>query len=141
MKSGKVARVIARAELAFVRDWHPNATIGLCNGAFDLFHVGHLRYLEGAAQLADILIVAVNSDISVQASKGPSRPIVPQQERMELLSALSAIDYLHLFDEKDVSEVLKALKPDFHIKGTDYTPQTVPEAPLVKRLGGEEDCR
>ena len=82
MKSGKVARVIARAELAFVRDWHPNATIGLCNGAFDLFHVGHLRYLEGAAQLADILIVAVNSDISVQASKGPSRPIVPQQERM-----------------------------------------------------------
>ena len=137
MKSGKVARVIARAELAFVRDWHPNATIGLCNGAFDLFHVGHLRYLEGAAQLADILIVAVNSDISVQASKGPSRPIVPQQERMELLSALSAIDYLHLFDEKDVSEVLKELKPDFHIKGTDYTPQTVPEAPLVKRLGGE----
>ena len=123
MKSGKVARVIARAELAFVRDWHPNATIGLCNGAFDLFHVGHLRYLEGAAQLADILIVAVNSDISVQASKGPSRPIVPQQERMELLSALSAIDYLHLFDEKDVSEVLKALKPDFHIKGTDYTPK------------------
>ena len=137
MKAAKVARIVSRDELSLMRQWHPGAKIGLCNGAFDLFHVGHLRYLEGAAQLADILVVAVNSDTSVRLSKGASRPIVPQLERLELLSALGSLDYLHVFDEKDVSAVLNALKPDYHIKGTDYTPQTVPEAALVSSLGGE----
>jgi len=137
VKNAQVARVISRKELPWVRNWHPHATIGLCNGAFDLFHVGHLRYLEGAAQLADVLIVAVNSDESVKALKGPDRPIIPENERMELLSAFSSLDYLHLFHEENVNEVLKALKPDFHIKGSDYTPDTVPEAALVASLGGK----
>ncbi|MBL91522.1 MAG: D-glycero-beta-D-manno-heptose 1-phosphate adenylyltransferase [Myxococcales bacterium] len=137
LKNARSARIISRAELAQVRVWHPNATIGLCNGAFDLFHVGHLRYLEGAAQMADILVVAVNSDASVQLSKGPQRPLVPESERLELLSSLASLDYLHLFQEKSVHDVLKALRPDFHIKGSDYTPETVPEAKLVQELGGE----
>ena len=136
MKSAKVARVLSRSELSWVRRWHPDATIGLCNGAFDLFHVGHLRYLEGAAQLADVLVVAVNDDASVRSLKGESRPIIPECERLELLSPLGAIDYLHLFSEENVHEVLKALKPDFHIKGSDYTVDNVPEAPLVQSLGG-----
>jgi D-glycero-beta-D-manno-heptose 1-phosphate adenylyltransferase len=137
VKIKNTTRVIARDELSVLRDRHQGASIGLCNGAFDLFHVGHLRYLQDAANISDILVVAVNSDVSVQSSKGPQRPIVPQGERLELLSALNMIDYIYLFDEKNVEKVLRTLKPDFHIKGTDYTPETVPEAALVKSLGGK----
>ena len=137
MKTLQPVRILSRDELKLLREWHPNASIGLCNGAFDLLHVGHLRYLQGAAEVADVLVVAVNSDASVKKSKGPSRPLIPENERLELLAAMGPVDYLHLFDEESVHEVIRALKPNFHIKGTDYTPENVPEAELVRELGGE----
>ena len=112
------------------------ATIALANGAFDMIHVGHVRYLQAAANLADILVVAVNSDASVKMSKGPTRPIIPQNERAEMVAALSGVYYVLLFNEKSVSEVIRAICPNFHVKGTDYTPENVPESALVRALGG-----
>jgi rfaE bifunctional protein nucleotidyltransferase chain/domain len=111
-------------------------TVALANGVFDLLHVGHVRYLEGAKALADRLVVAVNSDASTRAYKGPDRPVVPEHERAELLSALACTDLLVIFDEPDVRGVLRALKPDVHVKGTDYTPETIPERDEVLAYGG-----
>lgn len=111
----------------------------VANGAFDLLHVGHLRYLSAAKELAGpggLLVVAVNSDASVRASKGPKRPIIPQGERAELVDALKWVDLVVLFDEVDARAVLEALHPDLHVKGTDYTAESVPERDLVARLGG-----
>ena len=109
----------------------------LANGAFDLLHVGHVRYLQGAAAEGDILVVAVNSDASVRLSKGADRPIVPEAERAELVAALVGVQHVVIFDEKTVETVLRALRPDVHAKGTDYTADSVPEAKLVRELGGE----
>ena len=106
------------------------------NGAFDLLHVGHLRTLQGARALADCLVVAINSDSSIRASKGPSRPIVPEAERAELLCGLSCVDYVTVFDDATVDALLLLLKPDIHAKGTDYTPETVPERATVLGYGG-----
>jgi rfaE bifunctional protein nucleotidyltransferase chain/domain len=111
-------------------------TIVLANGAFDLLHVGHVRYLEAAKALGDVLVVAVNSDASVRASKGAGRPVVPQSERAELVAALRCVDHVLLFDEPDVRAVIRALKPDVHAKGTDYTVETVPERAEVEAYGG-----
>lgn len=111
-------------------------TIVLVNGAFDLLHVGHLRYLAEARGLADHLVAAVNSDASVQLSKGPLRPIVPERERLELLGHLWMIDRLLLFDSHSVAPVLTALRPHLHAKGTDYTAETVPEREVVAAYGG-----
>ncbi|MBN2358232.1 MAG: adenylyltransferase/cytidyltransferase family protein [Deltaproteobacteria bacterium] len=111
-------------------------TIVLANGAFDLFHVGHLRYLEGAAAAGDLLLVAVNSDASVRGLKGPGRPVVPQAERLELVAGLRCVDAVHLFDEPDAVAVIEALQPDVHAKGTDYTAEGVPEATAVRFHGG-----
>jgi rfaE bifunctional protein nucleotidyltransferase chain/domain len=111
-------------------------TVALANGIFDLFHVGHLRYLQGARALADVLVVAVNSDRSARENKGPSRPIVPEGERAEILAGLACVDRVVLFDSKDVVPVIRALQPDVHVKGTDYTPETIPEAEEVRRYGG-----
>lgn len=110
--------------------------VALANGVFDLLHVGHLRYLEGAAALADILVVAVNTDASTRRLKGEGRPIVPQSERVELLCALSCTDYVLLFDDPDVRGIIRALRPDLQVKGTDYTPETVPERDEVLAYGG-----
>ena len=110
--------------------------VALCNGVFDLLHVGHLRYLVAARGLADALFVAVNSDRSTRELKGEGRPAVPEAERAELVGGLWPVDVVLLFDERDVSEVLRALRPDFHVKGTDYTVETVPERALVESLGG-----
>ena len=110
--------------------------VALANGVFDLLHVGHLRYLEGARALADVLVVAVNSDASTRAYKGPGRPIVPADERAELLSALSCTDFVVVFDAPDVRAVIRALKPDIHVKGTDYTPESIPERDEVLAYGG-----
>ncbi len=110
--------------------------VGLANGVFDLLHVGHVRYLEGAKQLVDRLIVAVNSDASTRAYKGPGRPVIPEAERVELLQALRCCDAVLLFDEPDVRAVIRALRPDVHIKGTDYTPQSIPERAEVEAYGG-----
>jgi rfaE bifunctional protein nucleotidyltransferase chain/domain len=108
----------------------------LANGAFDMLHVGHVRYLAGARALGDVLIVAVNSDMSVQESKGPDRPIVPENERVELLSHLAVIDRLCLFDDVSVAPILENLQPQIHAKGTDYTLESVPERHVVTRYGG-----
>ncbi len=111
-------------------------TIALANGVFDLFHVGHLRYLQGARSEADLLVVAVNSDASTLLNKGPGRPVVPQDERAEIVAALECVDHVVLFDSRDVVPVIRALRPDVHVKGTDYTPETVPEADEVRAYGG-----
>lgn len=111
-------------------------TFVLVNGAFDLLHVGHLRYLDDAASHADRLIAAVNTDQSVQASKGPLRPIVPQAERVEILAHMSMVDAIVLFDTPTVAPVLELLKPDLHAKGTDYSVSTVPERKVVEAYGG-----
>jgi len=110
--------------------------IVLANGAFDLLHVGHVRYLEGARALGDVLVVAVNSDASVRAAKGEGRPVVPAAERAELVAALRCVDHVLVFDAPDVRAVIRALKPDVHAKGTDYTVDTVPERDEVLSYGG-----
>ena len=111
--------------------------VALANGVFDVLHVGHVRYLAAARAAGDVLFVAVNSDASVRASKGPRRPVVPEAERTELLSHLDCVDWILLFDEPTVAEVLRALKPHVHAKGTDYTVASVPERAVVAEWGGE----
>lgn len=108
----------------------------LANGCFDILHVGHLRYLQSASTFGDVLVVAINSDRSVQAIKEPGRPILTEAERIALISALSCVDYIVLFDEPDVSPVIDVLRPAVHAKGTDYSEETVPERPRVLAYGG-----
>ena len=110
--------------------------IALANGIFDLLHVGHVRYLQAARQEADRLVVAVNSDASARALKGPGHPIVPEQERCEVLSALECVDYVTLFSEPTADQVIRALAPEVHCKGTDYLPENVPEREAVIEVGG-----
>ncbi len=124
---------VARQVEAWRREGH---TIALANGVFDLFHAGHLRYLEGAKALAGKLVVAVNSDSSTRAYKGPDRPIIPENERIEIIRALRCVDLALLFSEPDVRHIIRALKPDVHVKGTDYTPATIPERDEVEAYGG-----
>ncbi len=112
------------------------AKIVLANGCFDLFHVGHLRYLLGAADLADVLIVGVNSDDQARRLKGEGRPHTPQNERAEIVAGLRCVDIVTIFEEPTVEELLLAIKPDFHAKGTDYTTETVPEREIVRSYGG-----
>jgi rfaE bifunctional protein nucleotidyltransferase chain/domain len=108
----------------------------LANGAFDMLHVGHLRYLAAARTLGDLLVVAVNSDVSVRRAKGPDRPIVPEAERVEILGHIREVDRLVLFDSATVTPVLEALRPEIHAKGTDYTAESVPERAVVAGYGG-----
>jgi len=109
----------------------------LANGCFDILHVGHVRYLQHARTLGDVLVVAVNSDRSMRRIKDAGRPILGENERIALVSALRCVDYVLLFDEQDVSRVLEVLRPSVHAKGTDYTEQTVPERNKVLAYGGE----
>jgi len=111
-------------------------TVVLTNGAFDLLHVGHVRYLRAAKRLGDILVVAINDDDSVRRLKGPRRPVFPLAERMELVAALQDVDFVVSFAEDDVRQVIGVLKPDVHAKGTDYTRETVPERDAVLAQGG-----
>lgn len=119
----------------------PSLTAGkkvvLANGCFDILHVGHVRYLEGARKLGDALVVAINSDRSVRALKGPGRPVLNEQERVELVSALRCVDHVVVFDEPDVTRILETLRPDIHAKGTDYTEANVPERDHVRAYGGQ----
>ncbi len=112
--------------------------VAVANGAFDLLHVGHVRYLLAAKEAAQggLLIVGVNSDASVRASKGPDRPLVSESERAELVDAVKGVDLVVLFAEKTAEALLAALRPDLHVKGTDYTPESVPERALVASWGG-----
>jgi D-glycero-beta-D-manno-heptose 1-phosphate adenylyltransferase len=111
--------------------------IVLANGCFDLFHVGHIRYLQGAKALGDILVVGINSDEQVRRLKGETRPFMPEKERAEILSAIFFVDYVTIFPEPTVEELIHAIRPDFHAKGTDYTTETVPEREIVKKYGGQ----
>ena len=108
----------------------------LANGCFDLIHVGHVRYLEGAKAAGDLLVVAVNGDRSVATLKGRDRPILSAEERAELVAAMRAVDLVVVFDDETVSSLIESLRPDVHCKGTDYTEQTVPEREEMKRIGG-----
>lgn len=111
-------------------------TIAFANGCFDVLHVGHVRYLADAKAQADRLIVAVNNDDSVKGLKGPGRPILSGPDRAEMVAALESVDYVVLFSDPDVHRLLRLLKPDVHCKGTDYTPETVPERDTVLAYGG-----
>ncbi|MEK7704357.1 MAG: adenylyltransferase/cytidyltransferase family protein [Myxococcota bacterium] len=111
--------------------------IVLTNGAFDLLHVGHVRYLNGARQHGDVLVVAVNSDASVRGLKGEGRPVVPEDERAELVAALAGVDWVFVFSEPNVRGIIARLRPDVHAKGTDYTVDSVPERDAVQAYGGQ----
>lgn len=106
------------------------------NGCFDLMHVGHLRYLQQARALGDRLIIGLNSDKSVQTIKGPDRPILPEDERAELLLGLDCVDGVVLFDEPTASRLISEIRPHIYAKGGDYNPESLPEAPVVKEYGG-----
>jgi rfaE bifunctional protein nucleotidyltransferase chain/domain len=106
------------------------------NGCFDILHIGHIRYLQQAKALGDVLIVGLNSDASVERLKGKGRPILDEQARAKLLSSLECLDYVVLFDDDTVDRLLVKLKPHFHCKGGDYTPENVPEKETVKSYGG-----
>lgn len=114
-----------------------NKTIVLANGCFDLIHVGHIRYLAGAKSLGDILVVGLNSDEQVRKLKGENRPFIPEDERAEIVSALAFVDYVSVFPEPTVEELIRAIRPDYHAKGTDYTVDSVPEREIVKQCGGK----
>lgn len=111
-------------------------TVALANGCFDLLHVGHVRYLAGAQAEADLLIVGVNGDDSVRRLKGPGRPLLEAPDRALLVAALRSVDQVVVFEQDDVRELLLALRPDVHCKGTDYTTETVPERDVVRSYGG-----
>ena len=109
----------------------------LANGCFDLIHVGHVRYLEGAKAEGDLLIVAVNSDGSVESLKGRGRPLLNESDRVELVAAMEGVDFVVVFEGQTVASVIEAIRPDVHCKGTDYTQETVPEREVTRRIGGE----
>jgi rfaE bifunctional protein nucleotidyltransferase chain/domain len=127
---------IEALERLLAADRMAGRTVAFANGVFDLLHVGHVRYLQAAAEQADRLVVAVNADASVRRLKGPSRPILDETARAEMVAALRGVDYVVLFDEDTVSDLLTRLKPDVHCKGTDYTVETVPERAIVQAYGG-----
>jgi D-glycero-beta-D-manno-heptose 1-phosphate adenylyltransferase len=133
-----VGQVLSEPELiaAVAEDRAAGRTIAFANGCFDLIHVGHVRYLQGAAAEGDRLIVAVNDDASVTRLKGPGRPAMPASERAEIIAALAVVDYVVIFADGTVDRLLGRVKPDVHCKGTDYTVDTVPERAAVQAYGG-----
>ena len=130
--------VLTESELveAVARDRAAGRAIAFANGCFDLLHVGHVRYLQGAAAEADRLIVAVNDDRSVAGLKGEGRPILPASDRAELVAALRRVDYVVIFGDPTVERLLLLLRPDVHCKGTDYSVESVPERAIVAGYGG-----
>ena len=110
--------------------------VALTNGCFDVVHVGHVRLIQGAREIADILVVAINDDASARGNKGDGRPHVPLAERMEIVAALAGVDFVTSFGEPTAGPLLETLRPDVHVKGTDWTPETVPERDVVLAYGG-----
>ncbi|HET8798589.1 MAG TPA: adenylyltransferase/cytidyltransferase family protein [Thermoanaerobaculia bacterium] len=132
------APILTEAELlaALERERANGRSIAFANGCFDVLHVGHIRYLQDAANVADVLVVGVNGDGSVRELKGEGRPVMPEKERAELISAIRGVGYVTVFHERSPAHLLQTLKPDFQCKGTDYTADSVPEAEIVKGYGG-----
>ncbi|CAN5740020.1 D-glycero-beta-D-manno-heptose 1-phosphate adenylyltransferase [soil metagenome] len=126
------ADLVARVQAAR----QDGAKIVLANGCFDVLHVGHIRYLQGAKALGDLLVVGINSDPQVAALKGLGRPIMADTERAEMVASIAAVDLVTIFNEPTVEDLLLALRPDIHAKGTDYTVETVPERDVVRSYGG-----
>jgi rfaE bifunctional protein nucleotidyltransferase chain/domain len=131
-------KILSRSELRQrVEDWRrAGERITLANGNFDLLHVGHVRYLQGAKALGGKLVVAINSDDSVRALKGEVRPVMPEQERAEIVAALADVDAVVVFPELDVRAIIREIRPDVQAKGTDYTADSVPERDTVAEYGG-----
>lgn len=131
-------KILSRIELrARVEEWRrAGDRITLANGSFDLLHVGHVRYLRGAKALGGRLVVAINSDESVRALKGEGRPVMPADERAEIVAALADVDAIVIFSELDVRPIIREIQPDVQAKGTDYTADTVPERDVVAEYGG-----
>jgi len=131
-------KIVSRDELQQrVANWRrAGDRITLANGCFDPLHVGHVRYLRGARALGGKLIVAVNADASVRTLKGEGRPVMPAEERAEILASLADVDAVVVFSEKDVRAIIREIRPDFHAKGTDYTAESVPERDEVEACGG-----
>jgi D-glycero-beta-D-manno-heptose 1-phosphate adenylyltransferase len=131
-------KIVSRSQLhQLVLNWRAAGDrIILTNGCFDILHVGHVRYLHAARELGGKLIVAVNADESVRALKGEGRPVMPADERAEILASLSDVDAVVIFPEKDVRAIIREISPDFHAKGTDYTEESVPERSEVEARGG-----
>jgi rfaE bifunctional protein nucleotidyltransferase chain/domain len=133
--SGGKVQSIPVIEERLGRDPGMRRGLVLANGVFELLHVGHVRYLQGAKEAGRTLLVAVNSDASARALKGPGRPFVPLEERMETVAALGCVDWVTWFEEPNVEELLRRLRPEAHAKGTDYTVESVPERDLARSLG------
>ena len=133
-----MGRVVTESDLIDIvqRERAAGRSIAFANGCFDLLHVGHVRYLQGAAAEADCLVVAVNDDRMVEHLKGKGRPVLSAEDRAELVAALRAVDYVVVFPDRTVSRLLTLLKPDVHCKGTDYTVESVPERETVRAYGG-----
>ena len=133
-----MGRVVPEAALvdAVAEERRAGRSIAFANGCFDVLHVGHIRYLAGAAREADRLVVAVNDDGSVRALKGEGRPVMDGDARAEMIAALRDVDYVVLFPDRSVDRLLSLLQPDVHCKGTDYTVDTVPERDTVRAYGG-----
>lgn len=132
------SRILDRASLVDrIKDHRDRGQkIVLANGCFDVLHVGHIRYLQGARALGDLLVVGVNSDQQVKILKGEGRPIMPEEHRAEIVASIEAVDYVTIFEEPTVEQLLLAIRPDIHAKGTDYTEETVPERAVVRSYGG-----
>lgn len=132
------SRIVDRSKLQQAIDTakKDGRRIVLANGCFDVLHVGHVRYLEAARALGDLLVVAINCDQQARQLKGEGRPLLPQDQRAEIVAAVEAVDFVTIFDEPTVAELLLAIKPDVHAKGTDYTEDTVPEGDVVRSYGG-----
>lgn len=132
------ATILAERDLldAIADERRDGKTIAFANGCFDVLHVGHIRYLQDASRVADVLVVAVNGDDSVRRLKGEGRPVMPQDERAEIISAIRGVGYVTIFEEESPARLLQVLKPDFQCKGTDYTAESVPEAEIVRSYGG-----
>jgi rfaE bifunctional protein nucleotidyltransferase chain/domain len=130
-------KILSRGGFHDVIEEHRRAgrKIVFANGVFDLLHVGHIRYLQAARGEGDILVVGINSDASTRQLKGEGRPVLTERARATLVAALAAVDYVVIFDELDVKPLLREIHPDVHAKGTDYTPETVPERDLARLLG------
>lgn len=130
-------KILSRDGLQEVLEEHRRAgrKIVLANGVFDLLHVGHVRYLQAARSEGDVLVVAINSDASTRKLKGEGRPILTERARATLVAAIEAVNYVVIFDEPNVGSLLREFQPDVHAKGTDYTPETIPERELAKLLG------